>query len=205
MQAYAKLLMIGVLLGTAGAAVPATTGSPFLDMMRGMATGLTLLGQNSNTGAPTVIYPQIQPLPVPTYSPFPPSYPWGPTLPGWPPTPPYGAAPYGGTPWAPPAPFSPGRNVGNVLSKLQGAWETNNGGLLLVRDNMARLYVTRDEHQDLYITADPRYLWLQPVGGQNPTRYEHHIYRDRMVLRDGRGNSLVLRRYDPNNSGRKLP
>lgn len=232
MQAYTKLLMIGMLAGLMGAAVPATTGSPFLDMMRGMATGLVLLGQNGNTAAPapTIIYPQVQPLPVPAYPPFPGGFPWAPSLPGWPPTPPYGASPfsgipwmslpasgatpygaaplasgaipYGSTPWTPPVSHYRG---GNILNKLQGAWETDKGGLLLVRGNMARLYVSREEHQDLYITADPRYLLLQPVGSQSPTRYEYHLYGDRLVLRDGRGNRLVLRRYEPNNPVRNLP
>lgn len=201
MQAYAKLLIIGLLLGLTGPTAAATTGSPFLDMMRGMATGLALLGQNANTTAPTVIYPQIHPLPIPTYPLFPSGYPWGPSFPGLLPLP-YGTLPYSGVPWSPPTGYARG---GSILSKLQGAWETNNGGLLLVRNNMARLYVSRDQYQDLYITTDPRYLWLQPVGSQNPTRYEHHIYRDRMVLRDGRGNSLVLRRYRPKASDRNLP
>ncbi len=201
MQAYAKLLMIGLLLGLAGSAAPATTGSPFMDMMRGMATGLALLGQNSST-SPTTVYPQIQALPIPGYPPFASGLPWAPSFPGLPPNLPYGASPYGSTPWPPPAPYAGG---GNILSRLQGAWESSNGSLLLVRNNMARLYVSRDQYQDLYITAGPRYLWLRPVRGQSPTRYEHHIYRDRMVLRDGRGNSLVLRRYKPKTSDGNLP
>ncbi|RMG37634.1 MAG: hypothetical protein D6720_02820 [Gammaproteobacteria bacterium] len=184
---------MSMLLALTGPAASATTGSPFLDMMRGMATGFALLGQNGTTTSPTIIYPPIQPLPVPAYSPFAPSYPWTASVPGWPPAVPFGTGIYPATPWPPTAPYPPG----NILSKLEGAWETSNGGLLLVRDSLARLYVSRDEYQDLYLRADPRYLWLQPVGSQVPTRYEHHIYKDRIVLRDARGNSLVLRRYKP--------
>ena len=182
-----------LLAGTSTPLPAATTGSPFLDMIRGMATGLALLGQSANTGttAPTVIYP------VPAWPPgyaWPPAYPpppWG-GAPGWGAAP-YGAPPWGGVPWN-------GAWGGDPVRRLQGAWETDHGGLLLVKDHVARLYASRDEYQDYYLRADPRFLWLQPVEGGVPTRYEHRIYGNRIVLRDARGNRMVLRRYRPGSS-----
>lgn len=195
MRSHPKLLIVclSILLQ---AAVPQTLaarggGLTFADMLRGMATGLALLGQAGSVGTPALTYPQVPVYPVPVY---PPAYPW-------PATPPY-AAPYGrayGAPWGAPAwPAADGRGV---LERLQGAWQSDNGGLLLVKDNLARLYLSRDRYQDLYLHADTRYLWLRPVDTSGRTvRYAYRVHGDRIELYDRRGNSLILRRYRPKSS-----
>ncbi len=180
-----------ILLQTAAPQALAARGGglTFADMLRGMATGLALLGQAGSVGAPGLAYPQVPVYPIPIY---PPVYPW-PTAPPY--APPYGGtygAPWGGAPTWPPA---GGRGV---FELLQGAWQSDNGGLLLVKDNLARLYLSRDRYQDLYLHADARYLWLRPAGTSGRTvRYAYRVHDDRIELYDRWGNSLILRRYRP--------
>lgn len=181
----------------------AAAGSTVTDLMRGMATGLALLGQSGNRTTPPYLspgvpfYPSAQGLPWAT----PPAMPgWG--MPPWngfpvyPATPPYNSY----NPVQSPEPSSP-----RVLERLQGSWKTDKGGLLLIRRDMARLYVKRDQYQDFYIRADSRYLWMWPVGSQASQRYEHHISSDRIVLRDEFGSSLTLLRYQSPSSDKRAP
>jgi len=84
-----------------------------------------------------------------------------------------------------------------ILERLQGSWKTDKGGLLLVRRDMARLYMNRDEHQDFYLRGGSRYIWMWPVKSQASQRYEYHISSDRILLRDEFGNTLTLIRYQP--------
>jgi hypothetical protein len=192
MRSYPKLLTVclSILLQAAASQALAVRGGSltFADMLRGMATGLALLGQAGSVGAPALAYPQVPVYPVPIY---PPAYPW-------PVAPPY-AAPYDGphgAPWG--APTWPPAGGQSVLELLQGAWQSDNGGLLLVKDNLARLYLSRDRYQDLYLRADTRYLWLRPAGTPGRTmRYTYRVHDDRLELYDWQGNSLILRRYRP--------
>ncbi len=187
MRSYPKLLTVclAVLLQTTAPQALAARGSglTFADLLRGMATGLALLGQAGSVGVPALTYPQV---PV-----YPPPYPWTTA-------PPY-APPYGGTygaPWGTPTwPPADGRLF---LAHLQGAWQSDNGGLLLVKDNLARLYLSRDRYQDLYLHADTRYLRLRPVGTSGRTmRYAYRVHDDRLELYDRQGKRLILRRYRP--------
>lgn len=174
-------------------------GSSFADLMRGMASGLALLGQANNTTAPSYLSP------VAPFYPTVPGAPWSApsAIPGWgmprPGMPGFAASPWAGFPgYSAPAynrnpvnePTSP-----RVMERLQGSWKTDKGGLLLVKRDMARLYITLDQYQDFYIRADTRYLWMWPVGSQGNQRYEHHISSDRIILRDEFGSSLTLLRY----------
>ncbi len=185
-----KLALSACLL-CSGPVPAATTGSTFGDILRGMATGLALLGRSNNTpGYNTTI------VPVPVY-PLPPGYAW----PGTPAMPPWGTSPwsggytYPGYPYIGAYPRAYPRK--STLRLLQGGWEISNGGLFLVKDNMARLYLSPDRHQDLYIRADSHYVWMQPVGSQKARRYEHRIFDNRILLRDEHGNTLTLKRYRP--------
>jgi hypothetical protein len=202
-------LALQVFLVCAAPAAAAATGNTFGDILRGMATGLAILGRSTNAGNSNLFSP---------FSPYalPPGYAWpSPTFPGWGGngwSTPYGypaygpgyGRPYRGRPYA--APYS-SDNDGYAplryqqtptLDKLQGSWEVlNDEGLLLVKANMARLYASRDEYQDFYIQADKRYLWMWPVGSKVPQRYRLRIQSDRIVLDDELGYTLTLRRYQP--------
>ena len=182
-------LVLYTLLVWAGPLPAASSGSGFADIMRGMATGLAILGQAGNTKFPNYGSPTLP------FSAVPPGYAWpgAPIGPGWNNQPwtggyAYPSYPYRGT-------SRRAYNSPRILESLQGSWETNNGGLLLVRRNMARLYIERNEYQDFYIRADPRYLWMWPTKSQVSQRYEHHISGDIIRLRDEFGNTLTLRRY----------
>lgn len=175
------------------------------NLMRGMFTGLALLGQASNTSGLGPAYPGLwyPPLGASAFNP------WGLSpLGGYPIPPPQGIAPGSGAPWTRVQPGFPGVAVHPnaygqaanpaVMRMLQGTWETHNGGLLLVKGNMARLYVSRDKHQDLEINADRRYVWMRPAGTrQAPDRYEYRVYEKQVILRDRNNRTLSLHRHQP--------
>ncbi len=188
MPSYPRLLIVCLSLVLQLAAPQALAarngGFTFADMLRGMGTALALLGQGSTLGNPALGYPVVPVYPPPAY--YPPVYPW-PTMP------PQAAypSPWGQTAWPP-------VDSQRLLDVLQGAWESENGGLLLVKNDLARLYLSRERYQDLYLRADARYLWFQPATRKGRTvRYAYRVLDDRIELYDRQGNRLVLRRYQP--------
>jgi hypothetical protein len=191
MRSPAKLILCLVLCGPASD-LGAASGSTFADMLRGMATGLAILGQAGNRNATPGYYAPVIPV-------LPPGYIW-PAAPAWG-TPTWTGVPgYPGYPYAPPPPGYPGPayyDRHHILARLQGGWETDSGGLLLIKGNMARLYLDRQHHQDLYIRADPRYIWMRPVESDQEKRYDHRIFDDKILLRDAQGRTLTLKRYRP--------
>lgn len=181
-------LVLCICLVWSGTMPAATTGNTFGNILRGMATGLALLGQATNNQTPNYASPVI-----PVY-PLPPGYAW-PGAPAW------GAPPWTGGYGYPGYPYNgnhpQARSRQSTLRRLQGSWETSNGGLLLIKENLARLYVSADRHQDLYIRADRHYVWMWPVDSQAVKRYDHRIFDDKILLRDEQGNTLTLKRYRP--------
>ena len=175
----------------------ADSGSEIVNLMRGMFTGLSLLGQTANS-------PGWNNYPNPGALNWTPGLsPWGGMPPG---TSPWTAGPWGNNPWQtwggsqsgfPTTSPADGRYA-YLMRMLQGSWETHNGGLLLIKGNLARLYVSRDRYQDLEITVDRVYLWMRPAGStQTADRYEHRIFDRRILLRDRAGKVLLLRRHVP--------
>jgi len=204
-----RRLFILCLLAMVLPARAADSGSEMVNLMRGMFTGLSLLGQAANSpGFNSYSNPGALNWPSGVS-------PWGGFAPGGAPmgapawgAPMWGAAPWGNTPWqsawgsgAPAGPTAGATSNGRYVSLmrlLQGSWETHNGGLLLIKGNLARLYVARDRYQDLEITVDRVYLWMRPAGStQTADRYEHRIFDRRIVLRDRAGKVLLLRRHVP--------
>lgn len=179
--------------------------SAFADVMKGMITGLALLGQANNS--------QHNPwLGVPTLSPWPMAP--GTMLPGMQPgmmsmypqaLTQLGQIPQTTYPPVPGAyqPYSQNRAApSKAMQDLQGSWETNNGGLFLVKGNLGRLYLSRDRYQDLQLQADQRYLWMRPAGGYETKRYEHRIFTHKVILRASDGKVLLLKRYQ---TGQQTP
>jgi len=205
-------LTLGVTLSSFSTLATGAQSTGFADILRGMATGLALLGQGGNTGG----------LPYPgganPFYPMSPGMMWPPAsgFPGWGGNPwsggPWSGGPWSSTPWNGSTPWSgmpPYRGgpyersyrdeaeAPRVLERLQGSWKTDRGGLLLVRRDMARLYVDRDEYQDFYLRVDRRYVWMWPVTSQVSQRYEYHISSDRILLRDEFGSTLTLIKHQP--------
>ena len=77
---------------------------------------------------------------------------------------------------------------------LNGIWELDNGGVAIIRDNAARLYLSREQYQDFSIHYDRQHLWWQPSQGSRPSRYRYQVADGRMILQDGEGNLLLMRR-----------
>lgn len=164
MKTY-KRLVTGLLIGLASLSpASAYANGSLFDVMRGMVTGMALLGQLAN--APnTSRYAQ----------------PWR----YYPPPP--GA-------FSAPGAYQPPQN-NPLLQKLQGSWYTDNGELLVVNGNYARLYRSRTQYQDLQIRIDAQFIWIAPSGHRQAKQYQHRLLPDRFALRDAQNKTLEFKRY----------
>lgn len=96
----------------------------------------------------------------------------------------------------PPAKWNPAAS-NPYLEALQGNWETEHGALLIIKEGYARLYLTRDDHTDLQITANNRYIWIKPADSNiESQRYEYRRHFERLVMRDDSGKVLLARRWE---------
>jgi hypothetical protein len=81
-----------------------------------------------------------------------------------------------------------------VAGLLDGIWELNRGGLIVIRADTARLYLSRDQYQDYLVRYDDTHFWWRPRDGSKFERYRYEMREGRMVLADDDGNLLLLRR-----------
>jgi hypothetical protein len=121
---------------------------------------------------------------------------------GWP-----GTGSWPGTMGMPMGSPYPGMNPGAYLqgvqpwaaqqtapSALDGIWDLNRGGFVIIRGNRARFYASRDKFQDYVLGYDRDHLWWSPQSGGTQSRYRYRMQDDRMVLADSEQNVLLLRR-----------
>lgn len=112
---------------------------------------------------------------------------------GWPGVPWANSMP--GTGFGAPQGFGwPGAAAAPVAGLLDGIWELNRGGVVVIRADAARLYVNRDRFQDYLIRYDDTHFWWRPRDGSQFERYRYRMEEGRMVLADQDGNLLLLRR-----------
>jgi hypothetical protein len=108
---------------------------------------------------------------------------------GWPP---FGLA------GAPGAWTYPGGGVppyGSISSRyLDGAWELDKGGFVVIRGNTARLFITPERSQDFTIGYDHYRLWWRPRGTRSASHYRYQVRDGRMIMQDSEGRLLLLRR-----------
>lgn len=103
----------------------------------------------------------------------------------------------GGLPNASGMPFNGWTGRQNTVvapENLDGAWELTNGSFVLIKGRKARLYVSKEKHQDFTIGYDRQTLWWTPKGGNTTSHYRYQERDGRMVLRDNKGKTLLLRR-----------
>ena len=77
---------------------------------------------------------------------------------------------------------------------LDGVWELEKGGFVVIRGKAARLYLDREKYQDFDIGYDRQYLRWAPRAGGKSSRYLYQVREGRMILADEDGNLLLLRR-----------
>ncbi len=77
---------------------------------------------------------------------------------------------------------------------LDGIWELSNGSVVVIRRGNARLYVSKDRHQDFTIGYDQKHFWWTPRGGNTTSHYRYQFRDGRMILRDNQGKVLLMRR-----------
>jgi hypothetical protein len=78
--------------------------------------------------------------------------------------------------------------------QLDGAWELNRGGLVVISGNRARFYLSLEQYQDYTIGYDQSHLWWTPANGTTQSRYRYKMQDDRMIIADDQDNYLLLRR-----------
>jgi hypothetical protein len=88
-------------------------------------------------------------------------------------------------------PGAPGQPVAGLLD---GIWELHRGGIVVIRADAARLYVSPDRFQDYLVRYDDKHFWWRPRDGSQFERYRYRMEEGRMVLADKDGNLLMLRR-----------
>ena len=108
---------------------------------------------------------------------------------GWPPS---GFAGVPGA-WGYPGGRVP-RSGGVPSGYLDGAWELNNGGFVIIRGNIARLFVSPERAQDFTIGYDRYRLWWRPRGTRSTSHYRYQVRDGRMIMQDSDGRTLLLRR-----------
>ncbi len=91
-------------------------------------------------------------------------------------------------PWAGPGPPLPPPGL------LDGIWQLSKGGLLILKADAARLYVSRERYQDFVVRYDDSRMWWRPHNGNRTSQYRYEVRDGRMVLADETGQLLLLRR-----------
>lgn len=77
---------------------------------------------------------------------------------------------------------------------LDGVWELEKGGFVVIKGKAARLYLDREKYQDFDIGYDRQYLRWAPRTDGKSSRYRYQMRDGRMILGDEDGNLLLLRR-----------
>ena len=101
----------------------------------------------------------------------------------------YGVPGLGGQPWQ----QWPGPATAPAAT-LDGIWELNSGGVVVIRGDRARLYLSRERYQDFVIAYDRQQFSWAPLRGGSASRYRYQIRDGRMILQDKDGNYLLLRK-----------
>lgn len=78
--------------------------------------------------------------------------------------------------------------------RLDGAWELENGTLVIIQGEAARLYLTRQQYQDFLIRYDRQFLSWKPLEGVYAATYRYQFRDGRMILSDEEGRVLLMRR-----------
>ncbi len=112
-----------------------------------------------------------------------------PGLAGWPPSG-FAGAP---VPWGYPGGLAP-RSGSAPSGHLDGTWELNKGGFVIIKGNIARLFVSPERSQDFTIGYDRNRLWWRPRGTRSTSHYRYQIRDGRMIMQDSEGRMLLLRR-----------
>lgn len=79
-------------------------------------------------------------------------------------------------------------------SPFDGIWELNNGGVAIIQNGVARLFVAEDRYQDFHFRFDAEHLWWRPERGGKQSRYRYRLQNGRLILADEEGRVLLMRR-----------
>lgn len=104
---------------------------------------------------------------------------------------PHPATPYPATPYPPPYPSggAPVAPPGGVL--LDGSWQGEGGEILVIRRDLFRIYLDRDNFRDGRLAqVEPRVILLQDLESGQVRPYEFAESTGRLLLRDADGNLL---------------
>jgi hypothetical protein len=99
---------------------------------------------------------------------------------------------YPGYGWSGALPQAPADATRNT--PLEGVWLAANGGGMVIRHGLVRLYVAADVYQDFYLKLQGRLLLLRDARSGQVRSYDFALQGERLVLLDRQGNLLLFRR-----------
>ena len=103
--------------------------------------------------------------------------------------------------YAPYPPPAVGSSVPAPLSTpapadLEGTWASPKRLLLIIKQNYARMYLSRDQYHDFYVELRPGYLKLTDADTGKSQAFELRLQNRQLALRDPRGRVLQFIRMN---------
>jgi hypothetical protein len=103
--------------------------------------------------------------------------------------------PYPGHGWSGALPQAPADATRHT--PLEGIWLATNGGGMVIRQGLVRLYASPEVYQDFYLKLQGRLLLLRDARSGQVRSYDFALQGGRLVLLDRNGNLLLFRRAAP--------
>ncbi|WP_456444381.1 hypothetical protein [Thiolapillus sp.] len=102
------------------------------------------------------------------------------------------------TPYPPPAAVSPAPAPLSTPAPadLEGTWASPKRLLLIIKQNYARMYWSREKYHDFYVEVRPGYLKLTDANTGKSQEFELRLQNRQLALRDPRGRVLQFIRIN---------
>lgn len=97
---------------------------------------------------------------------------------------------------APPSPITPTLPPFSPQStrELEGAWASNNNILFAIKEDLGRIYWSREQYRDFRLEVLPPRLRLIDKDTGQSQEFDVSLQGDRLVLRDDQGRLALFRR-----------
>ncbi len=89
------------------------------------------------------------------------------------------------------------------LKNLEGAWASPNRILLVIRQNLARMYWSANQYRNFYVEASPDRLKLTDAETHQSQEFEYRLQGSQLALRDPKGR--VIQFFRMNNALQPTP
>ncbi len=99
--------------------------------------------------------------------------------------------------------YADGKVVHEQLQRLEGAWASPNRILLVIRQNLARMYWSADQYRNFYVDISPGRLKLTDAETRQSREFEYRLRDSQLALRDPKGR--VVQFFRVNESLQPVP